>query len=126
MMRVVEMLVARMVLLLHTLGDGSSHFDWMLQCASGMLVTWRVAERPDVVLRLRGERLKDHRAVYLDHEGEVSGGRGVVRRVAAGECEWIEEGVRFRGRFAGQGWVEWRTVRIGAGDVWDLDGKAEV
>lgn len=131
-----EVRLARMVLLRHTLADGSDHFDWMLECASGSLATWRVTERPDEVRRLRGERLADHRAVYLEHEGAVSGGRGVVRRVAAGECEWMENGaevVRFRCRFLSDEWMLWRGKKASTqeasghrvGDVWDLEGEIE-
>ncbi|TWT90777.1 hypothetical protein Mal64_11740 [Pseudobythopirellula maris] len=34
--------------------------------------------------------LTDHRAHYLDYEGPIGGGRGVVTRVAAGQVAWLE------------------------------------
>lgn len=40
------------------------------------------------------ERTPDHRNVYLAYEGEISGGRGSVRRVAAWQVrvvEWTDE-----------------------------------
>ncbi|TVQ31359.1 MAG: hypothetical protein EA376_09615 [Phycisphaeraceae bacterium] len=79
----------RMALLLHETPDGASHHDWMLERApGGLLATFRVDERID---RLDGgafeaEAIGDHRRAYLDYEGEVSGGRGHVRRVASGWC----------------------------------------
>jgi len=79
----------RMALLLHVTPDGASHHDWMLERApGGVLATFRVDERID---RLDGgafeaEAIGDHRRAYLDYEGEVSGGRGHVRRVASGSC----------------------------------------
>ena len=47
-------------------------------------------------------RIGDHRAEYLTFEGEVSGGRGRVSRVDAGELAWLSstddptEELRFR------------------------------
>ena len=51
---------------------------------------------------MAAEREEDHRATYLDYEGVVSGGRGTVRRVSAGQAEVVEIGlevvvVRLRG-----------------------------
>jgi len=70
------------------------HFDWMFQAdPAGELATWRSAVWPpagEVVL----ERLADHRKAYLTFEGEISGGRGSVRRVAQGLCE-VEQGEGF-------------------------------
>lgn len=86
--------MAGMVLLEHTLTDGSWHLDWMLQRPSprgDRLVTFRVRDRLDTpgVMGWIGERLGDHRAAYLSYEGVISGGRGTVRRVAAGSCSWV-------------------------------------
>ena len=86
----------RTVLLRHELADGSWHYDWLLERPAGGaagLVAFRVGERVD-----RGpgtweaERIADHRTRYLDYEGPISGGRGSVRRVAAGACRLEEEG----------------------------------
>ena len=37
------------------------------------------------------EELADHRLAYLDLEGDVSGGRGAVTRVGAGDYELVDE-----------------------------------
>ncbi len=80
----------RTVLLRHELPDGASHFDWMFAAdepASARLATWRCAIRPDLaavgeIIPL--EPLGPHRAEYLAYEGPLTGGRGIVERVAAG------------------------------------------
>lgn len=90
----------RTVLLRHELPDGSWHYDWMLELPpdtkghpgepedqdARRLMTFRLESRPDEpgAWPLRGERLADHRVAYLTYEGEVSGGRGWVRRAARG------------------------------------------
>jgi hypothetical protein len=84
-----------MVLLEHTMPDGSAHFDWMLQSDDGRpgLVTFRVTSRVDQpsVQRFEAVRIGRHREAYLTYEGPISGGRGSVRRVAAGICRVLEE-----------------------------------
>jgi hypothetical protein len=41
---------------------------------------------------VRAEPNADHRALYLDYEGPVSGDRGTVTRYDAGTCDWLEDG----------------------------------
>jgi hypothetical protein len=84
----------RLVILEHR-WDGV-HWDVMVEIPDrpdGPLATWAVDEpiRPDAELPAR--RLPDHRRVYLEYEGPISGGRGEVRRVAQGNAsvrEWTE------------------------------------
>ncbi len=87
----------RMALLRHTLPDGSWHFDWLIEHAAGAerVMTFRAGVRVDEgAAGAEVTRLADHRRVYLEYEGEVSGGRGEVRRVAEGRCGGVvvEEG----------------------------------
>lgn len=73
------------------------HWDLMLE-VGGALRTWSLQELPaawraeqqgsDTV---PAEELANHRLAYLDYEGEVSGGRGTVRRVARGEFEFTQQ-----------------------------------
>lgn len=79
------------MLLRHTLADGSSHIDWMLeQPGAERLITFRLDQRIDQEPRepFPAERLADHRRRYLDYEGPISGGRGEVIRLAQGTCSF--------------------------------------
>jgi hypothetical protein len=85
----------RYVVLQHLMPPSSgreSHYDLMLE-RDGMLLTWAITELPQAGLRTAAKRLPDHRPAYLDYEGPVSGDRGEVRRVAAGEyrCRVVRE-----------------------------------
>jgi hypothetical protein len=80
------------VVLLHETPPGyarATHFDLMLECGAGLL-TWAVPELPTRNTPMEADRLPDHRPVYLEFEGPLSGDRGVVRPVASGEFDWIE------------------------------------
>ncbi|MBC7835489.1 MAG: hypothetical protein H7Y88_10385 [Phycisphaerales bacterium] len=94
--------MGRTVILLHSLPDGTSHFDWLIErepgdsgapAAAGRqadehgALTFRLMVRPDdpAATSFAGTRLPDHRTQYFDYEGSVAG-RGEVRRVAAGEA----------------------------------------
>lgn len=118
-----------MVLLEHVLPTGERHFDWLLErpgVAEGLLLAFRVFARVDEEAAMGGrgerypaERMKDHRRVYLEFEGALTGGRGEVRRVAAGEVEEVAEDagrVRVVVRWAGASDAErWVGVAAGAG-----------
>lgn len=58
------------------------HWDLMLE-AGDVLQTWRLATPPGTQ-PLEATALGDHRRMYLDYEGPVSGNRGKVRRWDAG------------------------------------------
>jgi hypothetical protein len=71
----------RYVILHHT-GWIEDHFDLMLETdAESPLLTWRLDRWPTPTAITP---LPPHRRVYLDYEGQVSNGRGQVRRVAQG------------------------------------------
>lgn len=84
----------RTVILRHHTPDGAWHYDWMLErCPGGPLRTFRIMERPDAPAcgPFDAEPLPDHRSVYLEFEGEISGGRGSVERAASGVVVSMEE-----------------------------------
>lgn len=54
------------------------HWDLMLE-AGAALHTWRLAQPPRPGARIQATALPDHRIMYLDYEGPVSGNRGQVR-----------------------------------------------
>ena len=62
------------------------HWDLMLE-TGGVLRTWRLLEEPAPGAAVRAERLADHRTMYLDYEGPLSGDRGHVVRWDAGTFE---------------------------------------
>jgi hypothetical protein len=66
------------------------HCDLMLE-GEGVLFTWRLDALPEVGKTLAAERIGDHRMMYLDYEGPVSGGRGSVRRVEGGTFSWVSD-----------------------------------
>ncbi len=91
------------VLLLHSLPDGSSHFDLLLStdpepkdADSRCLIALRLAVRLQLgeARSFAAERIGDHRAHYLEYEGPIdggaAGGRGGVRRVECYGVRWIE------------------------------------
>ena len=82
----------RYVVLRHEGGVGPAHFDVMIEREpGGKLRTWRAGSWPIG----NGDNLEvigDHRREYLEFEGEISGGRGFVKRVAEGVCEVAEDG----------------------------------
>ena len=66
------------------------HWDLLLE--SGVsLRGWRLAEPPRPGKAIAAEPSSAHRLHYLDYEGPVSGGRGIVRRWCAGSFEIIDE-----------------------------------
>ncbi len=82
------------VVLLHTLPDGTSHFDWLIEIPNRSDEHRLRAFRTDSDPSLRhsgqlfhGEQLPDHRAHYLSYEGPISGDRGSVLQVACGVCD---------------------------------------
>jgi hypothetical protein len=115
-----------LVLLRHDTPDGAHHYDLMLErrAGDGRLLTMRLDRRIDVGVagRAEGEMLGEHRRVYLDYEGEVSGGRGRVVREWADEGELGEEspGV-VRVRIGGGGEIEMRRD----GSVWRVEVRPD-
>lgn len=77
------------VILEHAVPGQPVHLDLMIEDTSlpgeHRLRSWRVDDRPDRSLTFQGEQIGNHRAAYLRYEGEISGGRGSVRRLARGE-----------------------------------------
>ncbi|QDT39594.1 DNA polymerase ligase N-terminal domain-containing protein [Stratiformator vulcanicus] len=68
------------------------HIHWDLMLEQGpALRTWRLNTEPNGQADISAEPLDDHRLVYLEYEGPVSGGRGTVARWDAGDYEPVEE-----------------------------------
>jgi hypothetical protein len=67
------------------------HYDVMLECGEA-LVTFSSGVAPDDVAHLPClvRQIPSHRLAYLEHEGEISGGRGWCRIHDGGTMEWLE------------------------------------
>ena len=66
------------------------HWDFMLE-AGEVLRTWRLSAYPEVGRMVAAEPAFDHRLIYLDYEGPVSGNRGIVRRWDHGTFVWLTD-----------------------------------
>jgi hypothetical protein len=87
----------RYVILRHD-GVSEPHFDLMLETYAGsQLSTWRLPRWP-IESTTSATRLRDHRRLYLDYEGEIGGHRGFVHRIASGTAE----------------------IEIGEGSIWTI------
>lgn len=80
------------------------HWDLLLE-SGDTLKTWRLAQPPGPnTHRIEATEIADHRLLYLDYEGPVSGERGVVKRWDGGvfleESDSTPDCRRFR--FAGK------------------------
>lgn len=72
---------------LHHTGVELPHYDLLFETADGSpLTAYRCDRWPVAAGTVLDKRLADHRRIYLEYEGEISGGRGSVRRVARGRC----------------------------------------
>jgi hypothetical protein len=95
----------RFVVLFHIHPVEGDHYDVMIEWGR-ILRTWRVARHPENATRdgsIDCEAIGDHRIVYLDYEGPVSGNRGHVTRYDAGHCRIVEESIdRIVIEFAGR------------------------
>ena len=72
------------------------HWDFLVEDGP-MLRTWAIDEPIVEGIALPARSMPAHRPIYLDYEGEVSGGRGTVRRWDGGigsVLEWSDEVVR--------------------------------
>lgn len=101
------------------------HWDLMLE-SGAVLRTWRLSSPPDSGPVIEAAPSFDHRLLYLDYEGPISGGRGCVKRWDSGLFSLEEdsgarlvvsfEGARLRGR---------RCLQQQAEGVWLLTAEAE-
>jgi hypothetical protein len=67
------------------------HWDFMLESGE-VLRTWRLTESPQPGQVIAAQASFDHRRLYLDYEGPISGGRGCVVCWDRGLFDWIADG----------------------------------
>jgi len=80
--------MSRFVILTHDWP--SLHWDFLVECG-GVLRAWRLLAEPAAEADIPAEPNADHRLLYLDYEGPVSGDRGSVSRWDAGTCDWLAD-----------------------------------
>lgn len=68
----------------------ATHWDFLLE-AGPVLRAWRLLAEPAAGRVVPAEANADHRLLYLDYEGPVSGDRGTVRRWDAGTFDWLAD-----------------------------------
>jgi hypothetical protein len=96
------------------------HWDFMLE-AGDVLRTWRLTRAPQYGEPVPAEPSFDHRPVYLDYEGPVSGNRGTVVRWDAGTFTWLEEAEdRVVLRLQGQRLLGEAVLRRSAAGDWEF------
>lgn len=66
------------------------HWDLLLE-QGDILRAWRLLREPDSGGDIPAEALPDHRRIYLEYEGPVSGDRGTVTQWDAGTFEPLFE-----------------------------------
>lgn len=78
------------VLLEHTTSTGA-HWDLLIeQPGHDTLLTWRLLADPLTNKSIPAEHIGRHRRIYLEFEGDIGGGRGVVRRIDRGPANLRE------------------------------------
>lgn len=82
----------RFAILEHQTAQGR-HWDILLEWGP-VLRTWSVERPPAPGLELTARRLPDHRTLYLDYEGPISGDRGSVTQWDTGTYAAEDESVR--------------------------------
>ena len=78
--------------ILHHTGYGREHWDLLLE-QDETLFTWQLGSCPasDQNFPIDAARIADHRKIYLDYEGPVSGARGHVTAVDRGKLTMISQ-----------------------------------
>ncbi len=96
------------------------HWDLMLE-AGDVLRTWRLAAPPQPGQAVMATSLGNHRRIYLDYQGPVSGNRGRVVRWDAGTFNWqTDEANRLVVRLDGGRLRGTATLQRDAAGEWTL------
>ena len=74
-------------------GPEELHFDLLLEMGQ-TLKTWALPQSPESGVEMACEALPDHRPMYLDYEGPVSGDRGSVTRWDRGTYRILHQSER--------------------------------
>jgi DNA polymerase Ligase (LigD) len=84
--------MGRYVILRHDFATRGRDVHWDLMLEIGQVLrTWALADTPAPGAAIAAEQLPDHRLVYLDYEGPVSGDRGSVSRWDTGQFMMLSD-----------------------------------
>jgi hypothetical protein len=86
--------------------------------AGQVLQTWQLAEAPQAGRGVKAVPSFDHRLIYLEYDGPISGNRGTVRRWDAGTCTWEDCAGSLVFHLAGQHLQGIARLARGAGEEW--------
>ena len=101
------------------------HWDLMLECGE-ILRTWRLSSPLRAGEAIAATATFDHRLVYLDYEGPVSGGRGRVVRRESGTFTWqVQAEARIVVRLHGEQLRGALRLEQVAGDSWRAEFDEE-
>jgi hypothetical protein len=94
------------------------HWDLMLEDGAA-LRTWRLLAPLQQGETFTALRSLDHRLLYLDYEGPISGGRGQVSRRDRGDFIWrVQAADRIEVYLAGDRWRGVLRLEQEDGEIW--------
>ncbi len=100
------------------------HWDLLIESET-LFATWSISAWPEPEIKVVARRLPDHRSLYWDYEGKISGNRGTVRRWDRGTCDIdVASSSHWKGVIQGQilrGTVELTLAEAGeSASLWQL------
>lgn len=115
--------MGRFVLLRHECPPGfgkPSHWDLLLEDGDALLA-WSFEALPAAGEPIAALKLPDHRRMYLDYEGPLTGDRGEVRRADGGDFSWLDRlPSRLRFQLRGRVLLGQFVMEEQANDLWRL------
>lgn len=98
------------------------HWDLLLEHGP-VCRTWRLSSPPGNSVEIQAVGLADHRLLYLDYEGPISGDRGTVTRWDFGRFVWITATEdRVTVRLSGTRWFG-RLELVRTGETWRVESS---
>jgi len=97
------------------------HWDLMLELPD-TLKTFKLSSKPACNTIAQIKLQPDHRKVYLDYEGPISGDRGSVTRWDFGTFEWLQQNdEHIKVRLSGNKLIAIAEIYLTASDQWELN-----
>jgi DNA polymerase Ligase (LigD) len=101
------------------------HWDFLLE-QGDVLLTWRLSAPPESGAVVDARKAFDHRPLYLNYEGAVSGGRGRVTRWDGGMFDWeVREPAQIAVRLSGARLQGVFRLNLLDGEIWRGEFRAD-